>query len=105
MSRHLVTTTAVAGMCPGCREPVLTGISEGLTVRADPYPLTRDLEVAMIIAGRDTYTLTFAKTLVRRLGNTLMSGFALPEHKCGFVIRVPAPPAPPRPDLRSPPYS
>ncbi len=101
MSAHLVTTEAKARLCPRCAEPILVGVSQGLTVRVDPYPLAAELEVVAIIAGREVYSL-HARMLVRRLGNSAVSGPLLVSHRCGHILRVPPPPA--KPDCFVPPF-
>lgn len=82
---HLVTTPAVPALCPRCRHLTLTGLAEGLTARVDPTELDPAGEVAAILTGRATYTLTPAGELVHRDASRItggLTGVILPEHDC-----------------------
>lgn len=89
--------------CPGCRESILEteydhthGVLVGL-IRADPTPLTPDLETACIILGRHTYNHWHTTT-----GNTYLGSrshwhqyhpggqptHVLPAHKCGHTLPI-----------------
>ena len=104
MSAHLITSRARARLCSVCAEPVIEGVCEGRTVRVDPYPVPAELEIVAIIAKRETYSF-FAQTLVARLGNSPVSGPVLISHRCGLILRVPPPPAPPaEPEAFVPPF-
>lgn len=103
MSAYLITSKARATCCPVCAEPVLLGVSEGLTIRVDPYPVATDIEILAIIAGRQAYTL-WAGQLVARLGNSVLPGPVLITHRCGYILRVPTSTPPAAPEAFVPPF-
>lgn len=79
---HLITSRAKLGTCGSCGSMVIVGITEGLTVRVDPWSLDQLAEVVAIMLGRTTYTLDSSRRLVARCGGTL-TGPALTDHVCG----------------------
>jgi len=103
-SQHQVTTKAQPGLCPikKCQAPVLAGVSEGLGVRVDIYEVSRGIEAVAILAGRETYSF-FDGCLVRRRGNSPVSGPVLIEHVCGRCLDPP-PAAPKPPEAFVPPF-
>lgn len=107
MAGHQITTRAGPGVCPvaSCAAPVVEGFSEGLRARCDIYALTPDQEFAAILAGRETYSLTEDRRLVRRLGNSTVPGPVLIAHRCGFGFDPPPSPArPTAPEAFVPPF-
>ena len=109
--RHLATTTITGTACRHCHALVLTGLAEGLQAWVDPTPLNQAGEIAALIAGRWTYTLTRAGLVHRshwRIGDTRITGPILAEHRCGHVCpaahRVITPPPVPVPATNTPPY-
>jgi hypothetical protein len=103
VSAYLITSKARAACCPVCQEPVLLGVSEGLTVRVDPYPVAPDIELVAIIAGRQAFTL-WAGQLVARALNSPLPGPVLITHRCGYVLRVATSAAAPVPEAFVPPF-
>jgi hypothetical protein len=72
---------------------MIVGVSEGRTVRCDPYPIAKNIEVAAIIAGRVTYTWHLGM-LQRR--PPILTGPVLANHVCGKILpHVAPPPSPP----------
>lgn len=91
MSGHLITTPVTADLCPRCKAVILIGWAEGLHARVDPTPLNRDGEIATLLAGLQTYTLTRSglvhRDATRIAGGTLSKcGRTVPQHKCGRHI-------------------
>lgn len=82
--RHLITTTAEPCPCHRCGAPTLTGWADGLHARVGTQPLNRDGELAAILAGRRTYTLTHEGLVHRdRWHLTHPHGPILANHACG----------------------
>lgn len=75
--------------CPDCNAIVLTGLDGdncAFTSTTDPTPITRQLEIACLLAGRRTYTAWRAPNgyeLTYRHPSTPEQQPILPEHRCG----------------------
>lgn len=82
-----MTTTAEPQKCPYCPALVLDGWAEGLHARVDAAALNRTGELAMILAGRDTYVLTRAGLVLRtEYRVTHPTGPVLAAHVCGHLV-------------------
>lgn len=83
--RHFETTLPTVDTCRRCGRPVLFGLAEGLTVRADPVPLTAAAEDQALTAGRQTYTLTRTGLVHRdesRRADPRLSSPVVADHLC-----------------------
>lgn len=81
--KHNETTAAVAKICPRCRQPIFTGVSEGVHVRADPYPLDEEREMLAGLAGREIYVFSpWTNHLIVKEGFRWPSGAVLMAHVC-----------------------
>lgn len=87
MAKHLITTRAVGTLCPKCRQPILTGLAEGVPAHVDLTALDPAGEVNALLADRWTYTLTRGGELVHRDAIRIRGGHlrgpVLPDHHCG----------------------
>ena len=84
--RHLETTSPVVHICPRCHRSIVYGLAEGIPARVDPAPVDtlRD-EPWLVLAGRQTYTLTRTGLVHRDAGRRAdpdLTGPVLPEHHC-----------------------
>jgi hypothetical protein len=85
MTAHLITTPATGQACRHCHTPVLAGLAEGLHTRVDLTPLNPADEVAALLTGRWTYTLTRTGLIHRdatRIAGDTLTGPILADHKC-----------------------
>ncbi len=73
MTRHLITTTAQQVPCPGCGDPILRGIAEGLSVVVELGELAGD-ELGVLLTGARTFTLSPHKELIYRDAGRIRSG-------------------------------
>jgi hypothetical protein len=84
-----VTTAAEPQPCPRCHALVLDGWAEGLHARVDAAALNRTGELAMILAGRDTYVLTRGGLVLRTEYRVIHpTGPVLAQHVCGRAVAV-----------------
>lgn len=84
-ARHFETSEPVALTCRGCRQPVIYGLAEGVTARADLMPLTSLQEIAAVLAGRRTFTLRRSGLIERDAGrrsDPTLASPVLAEHRC-----------------------
>jgi len=84
---YFASTRATDTTCPRCRAAVLVALDEGLRVRADSTPLPdRQSEIAALLDGRQTYTLTAHRHLIHRTAERIatdrLRGTIHAEHKC-----------------------
>lgn len=89
MSQHLITTKTAGDLCPRCQALTLTGYAEGLHARVDPTPITPRGELAVLLTGRATYTLSREGLIERdadRIAGRSLHGPVLPAHRCGQPI-------------------
>lgn len=87
MTQHFASTRATDARCPRCHAALLTALDEGLTARVDATPLPdRDAEIAALLDGRWTYTLTANRHLIMRAAHRIAAntirGTVHAEHKC-----------------------
>lgn len=110
---HLITTPVKGDLCPRCRTVTLTGTAEGLHARVDPIALNGAGEIAALLAGQTTYTLTRTELVHRdpgRIAGTALKGPVVAEHRCHRTVPADhrAPPGPattqPTTDHDQPPY-
>lgn len=83
--RHLETTQAFVHTCPRCRATILYGLAEGIPARVDPEPVDQPGEIAAVVAGRQTYTLTRGGLVQRDAGrrsDPSLTGPVLAAHDC-----------------------
>jgi len=66
VTQHFVSTPAAETTCPRCRAQLLTALDEGLRATVDADPLDPAAEIAALLAGKWTYTLTSNRHLVHR---------------------------------------
>jgi hypothetical protein len=88
MSYLQTTPVAVTG-CPRCRQPILTGVAEGIRARVDPVAINHTGLIAAILAGRDVYRLTRAGLVLLdqdRIKSQSIHGPMVTAHKCGHPI-------------------
>lgn len=90
---HLASTTADDAECPRCHKPILTALDEGLTAHVDATPLPdRQAEIAALIEGRWTYTLTTYRQLIHRNAQRItadtMRGTIHAEHRCAGIVQL-----------------
>ena len=92
MTEHLISRPAHPAECARCGSRVLTGMDGGLTVAANPQPLTVAAEIAARIDGRPVFDLLITaggKTyLTDRHVNRVRAGRdndvpVLGAHECG----------------------
>lgn len=57
MTEYLINRPARLTTCPTCNQPTLAAISGGLTISADPKPLTINQEIAALLTNRPTYDI------------------------------------------------
>lgn len=55
MTEHLINRPAKLTACARCGQLTFTGISGGITIIADPAPLSIDQEIAARLAGKTIY--------------------------------------------------
>jgi hypothetical protein len=55
---HLISRPACTQPCTACHRHILIAIDQGLTIHADPEPLTVPAEIAARLTGRGTYDIT-----------------------------------------------
>lgn len=84
---HFISTTATETTCPRCRAHLLTAFDEGLRVTVDAEPLAKPAdEIAALLAGKWTYTLTRNRHLVHRTPERIAAGTPAGSihatHKC-----------------------
>lgn len=81
---HLVSTAATEDTCHRCRRPVLVALAEGLPTKVDPAPLDHAGEIAALIQGRWTYTLTRTRDLIHRDADRIgtLAGTIHTQHIC-----------------------
>ena len=102
MTNHLITTAITGSVHPRCGGPVLVGVAEGINARVDLTPLNQAGEIAALLAGLDTYTLTRGGLVYRdagRIAGRSIKGPVLAQHDCRRTIpathrATTAPPAP-----------
>lgn len=91
MSRHLITTRVEPDTCRTCRQPVLHGYEEGYPVTADTAPIPAAAELAVLLTGARTYTLTSQHQFVLRtdwrIRSTMLHGTIHAEHYCTRISR------------------
>lgn len=83
--RHLETTAPLVHACRRCHTPVIYGLAEGVTARADLLPITSAGEIAAVLAGRQTYTVRRSGLIRRDAGRRADPTLASPvlaEHRC-----------------------
>lgn len=74
MSRHLITTEASPATCPRCGGTVLRGIAEGVTAVVDAEPIDPGGEVAALLTGAWTFTLSGTRELIHRDAGRIRGG-------------------------------
>ena len=84
---HFISTTATETTCPRCHARLLTAFDEGLRVTVDAEPLAKPAdEIAALLAGKWTYTLTRNRHLVHRTPERIaagtLAGSIHAAHKC-----------------------
>lgn len=82
---YLITTPVAGGICPRCHQLTLTGIAEGLSARVDLAPINPAGEIAELLAGRWTYTLSRTGLVHRdahRIAAGTLRGPTLTTHRC-----------------------
>lgn len=82
---YLITTPVKGATCSRCDQLVLTGIAEGLSARVDMTPLNATGEIAALLAGQWTYTLTRTGLIHRdatRIAANTIHGPILATHRC-----------------------
>lgn len=57
MSDHLISRPAYSAPCTACRQRLILAIDGGLTIAADPQPLTVNEEIAAHLTHRGAYDL------------------------------------------------
>ncbi|MDG4799030.1 hypothetical protein [Micromonospora sp. WMMD980] len=87
MSRHLISTVATEHRCDRCRAPIITAHDDGIPARVDTAPLPdRQAEIAALLDGKWTYTLTLNRHLIHRDAERItannLTGTIHAEHKC-----------------------
>lgn len=85
--KFMVTTRAQLGVCPRCRALMITGHSEGLPARVEPWPVNLAAEVAAILGGRLTYSWCHDRRLVQR--PPALARRVLVGHRCGSPLSSP----------------
>lgn len=75
MSGHLITTEVDQVTCPRCGATVLRGIAEGLTVTVNLEPIDPTAEVAALLTGAWTFTLSRTRELIHRDAGRIRGGF------------------------------
>lgn len=74
MTRYLVSTQAVDTAC-WCGAPVLRALDEGLEAKVDVAPVDRAGEIAALLAGRHTYSLSpRSRYLIYRSAEHILAG-------------------------------
>ncbi|WP_329013132.1 hypothetical protein OG271_03855 [Micromonospora rifamycinica] len=89
MTGPLITTPVKPSIHARCGATVLTGNAEGLHARVDLVPLNRAGEIAALLAGLQTYTLTRGGLVHRdagRIAGTALAGPVLAEHACHRLV-------------------
>ena len=84
---HLITIRVVTKPCPTCRITIMVGIEQGLPARAELPALDQAGEIAALLAGARTYTLTPAtRILIHRDASRIRGGYLKgtihAEHLC-----------------------
>lgn len=75
MTKAFQSTLAAPESCDRCRAPLLVALDEGLTARVNATPLpNRDAEIAALIQGLWTYTLTNNRHLIYRSAERITAG-------------------------------
>jgi len=90
---HFISTTATETTCPRCRARLLTAFDEGLRATVDAEPLAKPAdEIAALLAGKWTYTLTRNRHLVHRTPERIaagtLAGSIHAAHKCKTLTQL-----------------
>ena len=72
---YFASTQTTETTCPQCNQAILTALDEGLAAKANAAPLLdQAAEIAVLLQGRLTYTLTRNRHLVHRTAERITSG-------------------------------
>lgn len=90
--QYLIDTQAEPSTCSRCRAPLLVGHDGGVPVRLDPVPIAhsddadRSAEVAVLVAGGETYLVTPGRWIMdrspERIRNRRPAGNVHTRHRC-----------------------
>jgi hypothetical protein len=83
---HLETSPVVIKACHRCATAIFTGLAEGVHAYVDVTPINTIGEIAVVLDGRQTYTLRRSGLVQRdatRRSDPGLTGPIVAEHRCG----------------------